>query len=108
MQFAYQAGTLSSLLLKFCGCQELCLYGNLVKEGIFFFFFPIILFLLYYYLYYIAQAFFFSFNFTILYWFCHVSTFFSYFISNLDSQDLESHVNWFPPSLSHFDICDPG
>ena len=59
MQFAYQAGTLSSLLLKFCGCQELCLYGNLVKEGIFFFFFPIILFLLYYYLYYIAQAFFF-------------------------------------------------
>ena len=34
--------------------------------------------------------------------------FFSYFISNLDSQDLESHVNWFPPSLSHFDICDLG
>ena len=35
MQFAFQAGTLSSLLLKFCGCLELCLYGNLVEEGIF-------------------------------------------------------------------------
>ena len=35
MQFAFQAGTLSSLLLKFCGCLELCLYGNLVKEDIF-------------------------------------------------------------------------
>ena len=34
MQFAFQAGTLSSLLLKFCVCVELCLYGNLVKEGI--------------------------------------------------------------------------
>ena len=34
IQFAFQAGTLSSLL-KFCGCLKLCLYGNLVKEDIF-------------------------------------------------------------------------
>ena len=31
----FQGGALSSLLLKFWGCLELCLYGNLVKEGAF-------------------------------------------------------------------------
>ena len=32
IQFAFQEGTLSSLLLKFCGCLKLCPYVNLIKR----------------------------------------------------------------------------